>query len=340
MDGNSAIVRRAAAVLEAARFGQLSPATAREYLAVSDRLVAAWDREDDAWGGACAEDVSPRTAAVRRAAWTRRAHREVAAALRDAIAGGTAAVGATGRLLRWVPEAEAFPPSPPRDLSGLSRGRAPSAPPQPTSKRTGIRSLPHDWLDVLWEEALAERFGHLDGLALLVATGCRPAEACRGVGVRRVEGGVQCVVRGAKVREDAGQPWRLLTVADGGGATGRLGGLADAAGGRALVRPACTPAALSMGIAALAAGCLPGRRLSAYDVRHQRASDARAAFGDDLASVAAWMGHAGTGTLRYYGRLPRSSGSRGPLPLAATAARPVTHAVPFPGHSPETHAAQ
>ncbi len=146
-----------------------------------------------------------------------------------------------------------------------------------------------------------------------------------GVGVQRVADGVQVVIRGAKVRESAGQPWRLLTVAiDIGGPAEHLARLADATRrGRVLVRPDATPNALSMGVSDLAAACLPRRRLSAYDVRHQRASDARATFGDDIEQLAMWLGHAGVSTLRHYGRLPRSAGSRGPLPISATAPRPV-----------------
>ena len=329
MPMKSDLAERAMAVLNAARFGQLSASSAIQYVAVASRIEAERDAAGASWAGPTDGVASKRTAAVRRAAWTRRAHREVAAALVDLRAPGGSSASATERLARWVPEAEACRPGPEREVSGLLRGRPPNPVPSAKSKRAGLKELPADWMDVLWQEAVARPFIHLDALSVIMVTGCRPAEVCSGVGVRRVPGGVQVVVRGSKVRVGAGQPWRLLTVALGAdGPAAHLASLADKAGGKALVKAACDRNALSMGIAHVAAACLPGRRISAYDLRHQRASDARAAFGGDLEKLAAWLGHAGTDTVRYYAHLPRSGGSRGPLPIAATAARPVHRRVP------------
>ena len=338
MDEDTALVTRALEVLEAASFGQLSPASAHAYVAVAGRLEAEWRAAGPSWAGPVEGIANPRTASVRRSAWTRRAHGEVAAAVTDLRDQACPAADAMARLEAWVPECEAFPPAPPRDCSGLARGRPSARVACAPSKRAGLRGLPADWLGRLWREAVDRRYAHLDALAVVIATGCRPSEACAGVGVRRSGAALQVVVRGMKVRADAGQPWRLLSVADDAdGPVARLLALADAAkGGKAAVRPACTPNALSMGIADLAAACLPGRRLSAYDVRHQRASDARAAFDGDLERLAAWLGHVGVATLRYYGHLPRSGGSRGPTPLAASAARPVMRRAPRPAPEAQT----
>ena len=325
LDNERDVLTRAGAVLTNATFGRIGAATAVEYRAVAARLDAERLAAGAAWGGPCAGARSPATAAVRRAAWARRVHVEVASAFRDLREGRVDVPVAMGLLRTWVPLAEACRPSPVRDTDGLSRGRPPAGSVRPApSKRAGLRSLPDDWLDTLWRAAVRRDCRHLDGVAVLLATGCRPSEACRGVAVRRVPGGVDVAVLGSKVTATAGQEWRHLTVAlDDRGPMAHLAGLADAAGGVARVRPACTPNALSMAVADVAEDCLPGRRLSAYDVRHQRAADARNAFEGDMERLAAWLGHAGVETVRYYGRLPRSAGSRGARPLAAATANAV-----------------
>ena len=335
-DDDRDILTRAGAVLTTARFGRIGSATTAEYRAVAARVDAERRIAGAAWGGPCAGARSPSTAAVRRAAWARRVHVEVAGAFRDLRERRVDVPDAMVSLRTWVPLAEACRPSPMRDTEGLSRGRPPAALVRAApSKRAGLRSLPTDWLDTLWGAAVRRDCRHLDAVAVLLATGCRPSEACRGVAVRRVPGGVDVAVLGSKVTATAGQEWRRLTVAlDDRGPVAHLAALADAAGGIARVKAACTPNALSMAVSDMAEDWLPGRRLSAYDVRHQRAADARNAFRGDMELLAAWLGHAGVTTVRYYGRLPRSAGSRGARPLGAMAANAVRRRVPTVAPAP------
>ena len=49
-------------------------------------------------------------------------------------------------------------------------------------------------------------------IALMWATGCRPAEIERGVTVRRVQGGIEIEIPGAKVTETNGQPRRKILI--------------------------------------------------------------------------------------------------------------------------------
>jgi hypothetical protein len=128
------------------------------------------------------------------------------------------------------------------------------------------------------------------------------------------------------VKEDAGQPWRRLTIEVGDGPSRHLAELA--AVGVARVKAGCSPNSLSMGIADLGGELGLGRRVSAYDIRHQRCSDARIAFGGDREMVSVWLGHVGTETARFYSRLPRERGSSGAKPISAVAARPVRVRVP------------
>jgi hypothetical protein len=146
---------------------------------------------------------------------------------------------------------------------------------------------------------------------------------CAGVAIRAGDGRLDIAICGAKVRDTAGQPWRRLAVALDHEAARHLWMLADAGPkGICRVRAPCSADALSNGIAALA-GDRWGRRISAADVRNQRAADAKIAFDGDVERCALWLGHTSAATARYYGRMPAGSAVRGPLPLAATGPRPV-----------------
>lgn len=317
------LVQRAANIIAAANFGSIARSTALEYRTVADRLAAERTAAGSDWQGPTAGIESRNSAAVRRAAWARRSHVEVASALDDLRQRRVSVDIAVDRLADWVPEAERTPPLPRGDIDALHRG--PSSRSRPIrSKKGGLRELPPDWLQQVWAAAVDGEHPHLDGLAILLVTGCRPAEACWGVAARRMEGGIEVIIAGAKVTEVSGQAWRRLTVADDvDGPVAHLLTLADAApDGVARVGADCSPAALSMAVTALGGGIEFSRRISAYDVRHQRCADVRIAFSGDLEQVSAWLGHSGTETSRHYGRLP-GGGCRGARPVAVESAVPM-----------------
>lgn len=325
LETEKAILTRAAAIMASTNFGAITQSTAAEYRLVAARVAVERAAAGSTWTGPATTARTKATASVRRAAWSRRVHVEVASAYRDLVERRIPAADAIGRLESWVPEAEVYRPSPPRDLDGVTNGRPVVVSRPSRSKRAKLRELPSGWMDKLWDSTVDRECRHLDAIAVLLVTGCRPQEVVWGVAVRRVTAGLQVAIAGAKVRPGAGQPWRLLTVAlDVAGPAAHLGSLVDVAPkGLARIKARCSPNALSMAVTDISADCVPGRRLSAYDVRHQRAADARTAFGGDLERLAAWLGHAGTETVRYYGRLPRAAGVRGALPLAVAVARPV-----------------
>ncbi len=323
------LVTRASECLEAARFGRISASTAREYRLVADRIQAARVAAGVDWQGP--KSIAPSTAygTVCRAAWTRRAHLEVAKALRDLRDHLASDDDIEARLAAWVPEAEACPPIAFRyDPSVLARrpGRPTKVEQPKRSKKFGMRELPPGWMDRLWREASSSGSRHLDALAVTLATGCRPVELVHGVDIRRVPGGLETAIVGAKVTASAGQPWRRLTVAaDRGGPVSHLLALADATGGEITVRMNATPAAFSMAVTGMGERMGFERRISPYDIRHRRCADARLAFGHDLQRVAAWLGHAGEETVRHYGRAPGGGGVAGAQPVDAVSATAVRH---------------
>ena len=283
------LIRRAGIALAAARFAPLARVTSLEYRRIAERTATAMTAAGDTWTGIGSLGGAPSTQASRRAAWSR------------------------GRTKKWRPHwtgcVSVSSPSP-RGWTCCGSGcrkqsqprRAPSTVPAPgagarrpltRSKRHSLRSLPEDWLDQVWAAACAGENRHRDEIAILLVTGCRPSEAAWGVDVVAAGGDVVVAIAGAKLTEDHGQPWRRLRVTAAAGPAAYLRDLAHRAGGVAHLRPSCSPAALSMAVADLGAAChLPGR-ISAYSIRHQRASDARAAFGGDLDRLAAWLGHFG-----------------------------------------------
>ena len=332
MESAESLISRAGIALSAARFMPLAAVTNLEYGRIALRTAAAMASAGPKWAGIVSLGGAPSTQASRRAAWARHTHRQVALAMDDLRQRRVLPADALDRLRTWVPEAEATPPCPEHvpapafKVSGLKRTAT-------MSKRHGLRALPDDWMDLIWSAACDRAFRHLDGLAILLVSGCRPAEASENVDVFADEADVWIGLVGAKTTEDHGQPWRRLRVAASAGPAAHLLNLAQAAGGAAHLRPGCSPAALSMAIADLGADChLPGR-ISAYTVRHQRAADARIAFGGDMEKLAAWLGHSATSTARHYGRLPRSTGSRGALPIDAQAPREIRHRVRIPAPS-------
>ncbi len=326
------LIRRAAIALEAARFSPLARVTSLEYARIAARAAAAMAVAGPGWTGISSLGGAASTQASRRAAWSRRSHQEVAAALHDLRERKVTVADALCRLRTWVPEAEATPACPehvPAPGTGAKR-------PTTKSKRHSLGSLPADWMDRIWSAASCDNFRHRDEIAVLLVTGCRPSEVCWGIDVVAGDVSVTVHVAGAKTTEDTGQPWRRLRVQSTPGPAEYLRDRALAAGGVARLRPSCSPAALSMAIADLGQACrLPGR-ISAYSVRHQRAADARHAFAGDMDKLAAWLGHSAVSTARHYGRLPRAAGSRGPLPLDAEAPRLIRrrNRSPVPAISP------
>ena len=315
------LIRRAGIALAAARFAPLARVTSLEYRRIAERTATAMTAAGDTWTGIGSLGGAPSTQASRRAAWSRRSHQEVAAAL-DGLRQRQFPVAKALDLLRvWLPEAESTPPCPehvPAPGAGARR-------PLTRSKRHSLRSLSEDWLDRIWAAGCAGENRHRDEIAVLLVTGCRPSEAAWGVNVLAAGEDVVVAIAGAKLTEDHGQPWRRLRVRVAPGPAAYLQDLAHRAGGVAHLRPSCSPAALSMAVADLGAACgLPGR-ISAYTIRHQRASDARCAFHGDMDRLAAWLGHSAVSTARHYGRLPPSAGSRGALPAGAEAPRPIRH---------------
>lgn len=320
MDDLADLLTHAGSLLERAELDRLALSSVREYCRVATRLMRRARTEDG--GFVPLTSATRNTSRVERAAWRRLSHVELASAVDDLRRGRDLPHRCLRRVRRWTAELDA--------LAAAGPWRAPNAGAQPgRSKRAALAGLPSNWIDVLWARAVTARTKHIDAVAVLMTTGCRAQEICHGAVVRVGAGGtLEIGLAGAKVRAEAGQPWRLLKVVVDHPAAEHLLAMAVDAGGTARVRASCSPNALSMCVAYLA-GDIFGRRISCHDFRHQRASDIRIATGGDAEACARWLGHLSTATGRFYGRLPRGAGLHGPTPLSAEVPRPVRRPGPL-----------
>lgn len=332
-----ALLKRAVRVIKTADFGPIAANTDREYRRVGLRILVAAHAAGPAWGGLESMTTSPGYLHALRSAWARWTHAKVAAAVRDLREHRVPVDVGLRRLAYWVPQAEAHPPRPGRAMAGTGAPKTAIVRPPTKSKRRRIRMLPGTWMEDVWTAAATRRCRHLDAVAVLLVTGCRPAEvsAGRSVVVRLVPGRLELEVTGAKVVDTDGQPWRRLTLAVEGGAAEHLVRLAGQGRGEVAVTARCTSNALSMAVTDLGEAAGLPQRLSAYDARHQRAADVRNAFAGNMEKCAAWMGHSSDSSLRWYCRLPRSSGIMGARPLDVEVPRAVRRHVTVRKPNPE-----
>ena len=161
-------------------------------------------------------------------------------------------------------------------------------------------------------------------IALMWATGCRPAEIERGVTVRRVQGGIEIEIPGAKVTATNGQPRRKILIDARSPAGLHLG---VALGARQEIEMSRKAKRIGNDFAdirrrtGLAA-------VSAYSFRHQVSADLKAA-GVDKNAIAQVLGHASERTQGRYGR-PSKGQAGGGIILDAIGSRPVRTGRPAP----------
>lgn len=137
-------------------------------------------------------------------------------------------------------------------------------------------------------------------IAVMWATGARPAELEKGVDIERVAGGLRVRIPGAKVNnaKKAGQPVRVLLIKE------------DTPAGRALAAALADEPKITVQRKAARIGKdftdhirprLPASyQVSAYSFRHQAAANMKADLGD-AGKVATAMGHRSTRSQQHYG---------------------------------------
>lgn len=194
--------------------------------------------------------------------------------------------------------------------------------PAPTRKRKSKRAtLPraHGWQSRVFDAATEAQ---KPAVAVLWATGCRPAEIEKGVDVFRNKKG-QIVVRipGAKVHEGhgAGQPFRHLLIDEGTDAGAALSAILGDADEVTVRRGA---ARLNKDFASIRDRI--GGSAAPYSMRHQVAADLKVSM--EAEDVAAALGHRVTRSQSRYGSVRQAKG--GSAIKAAKATFPVKETRP------------
>lgn len=193
------------------------------------------------------------------------------------------------------------------------------------TKRTSLKGLPDNW-----RENIANRMIKYKAPFLVAAlTGCRPQELVHGVKLEIVDGLIKATIKGAKVTENAGQKQRVISLKIDGKLANDLA---------ELVRDGKNVVTLGSASNFTTAIRDAGRReyknnnvdLSAYSLRHQFASDMKAA-GFPAEDIAKAMGHISDKTASYYGSRQQNRGG-GPKVESVTASKKVKQkARPFSG---------
>lgn len=207
------------------------------------------------------------------------------------------------------------------DLNALAAAeRPPKVANTPKPKATAIpKSSKGLWQQRVFEAATPAM---QPAIAVLWATGCRPAELGRGVDLYRNEGGQLCVrIPGAKVSKltGGGQPQRTLVISE----KSRAGQLLAAILGDA------DTVSVQRGAKRIASDFsdhirprLPSSwRVTAYSFRHQASANVKADL-DSPEVVAAALGQVSTRTQGNYSSARKAQSGGGAI-IEATATRPV-----------------
>ena len=200
--------------------------------------------------------------------------------------------------------------------------RPPREPAQSLSKGRTLPPVSLPWQEQVLASATPKQKPYV---ALLWATGCRPAEIEAGVTVRRVSGGIEVEIPGAKVTETNGQPRRRILI-DGKSKAGLHLAMALGAKGEVTLSRKAKRIGSDFSDIKRRTGL---SAVSAYSFRHQVSADMKAA-GADPQDIARVLGHASERTQGRYGK-PGKGRAGGGIILDAIASREVRTGRPGPG---------
>ena len=202
-----------------------------------------------------------------------------------------------------------------------------------TAKRSARKTLPKsaDWQGRAYE---ASTDAQKPAVAVLWASGCRPAEIGMGVDVSKRKGGTVLIIEipGAKVKDNAGQPRRSIAIT------------ADSDAGKALIevmgekeRMTIIRPAQRIGKDLATIREKTGLKITAYSFRHQFAAEMKDKYGAHTVGaeqVAQAMGHRVTRSQQHYGSRAQAKGGSGVLAVKAELPIRETRQRPAPPQSP------
>ncbi|WP_157782549.1 hypothetical protein [Stutzerimonas stutzeri] len=177
----------------------LKESTIAEYARVSARMGEMHWHEY-----ALNQRLSRRTAVVARYAWRRSMAHRLLSVLREIDNERDSDKRRSLRHAMALCAQQLYAPQPSYQLDASIKAKK-------QSKRSSLNGLPTDW-----RALLLTKLRSTDRLAaaVLILTGCRPAELRKGVHVRRIGTSLEFIIQGAKVSDltGAGQPERILLI--------------------------------------------------------------------------------------------------------------------------------
>jgi hypothetical protein len=218
---------------------------------------------------------------------------------------------AKGTVSKWAVEAEK------RTRAGVTLERH--------SKRTRLRGLPTDWRDRMLE-GLSKNSKYRDVVAVLSATGARPAEFEKGIKVSlTTDGLLKFTIQGIKTHDGKyGQDVRSFEVLPSRLDHHHLVRRLNCSGGELVIT--AKAGALSDRVRQLSKRVFPllKNSVSAYVFRHQISADLKAS-GMDSVDVSAALGHCVDETKGYYGRAQSARGDGVQRVQSSRPVREITH---------------
>ncbi|HEY9209978.1 MAG TPA: hypothetical protein VIO56_01095 [Methylotenera sp.] len=192
------------------------------------------------------------------------------------------------------------------------------------SKKASLCNLPKNWRELMAKASVHGQF-HIPMLSAML-TGARPEEIQRGITFIRMGDQLRVRIRGAKVKAEAGQPWRFFNVADHPIKDMLLAYMDTQPNKNKLVVRVGNKNSLTTYMRSIGKKLWPDRKeaITAYSARHAMASDCKLAIkngaDEDLASMV--LGHCVDKTQSYYGNLSQSGGDS-MAPTNLVVCRPV-----------------
>ncbi len=192
------------------------------------------------------------------------------------------------------------------------------------SKRTSLKGLPHDWLELICNHNLDSKYRR--ALLVMCLTGCRPVELVKGVTISLSEDSennnslVEFEINGAKLSDTKGQPIRKLSYTYEP-SNKLLGALIDATNlidAKQITIFIESAVNFTTEIKRIGATLWPLHKesVTSYSIRHQIASNFKKYLnGDDVSKA---LGHASPKTKKSYGSASQSKGKAPEISISAS----------------------
>lgn len=176
------------------------------------------------------------------------------------------------------------------------------------SKKTSLSKLPKDWRELMAANSSGQ---YRVPMIIALLTGVRPEELEKGVMVKLLDNSLYVHIKGAKVKENAGQPYRQFKLANHS-LTDELIGLMNSENQTDILVKVDNGNSVTTHMRAVGKKIWPKRKesITCYTARHAMAAECKQAIfeGADTDLASQVLGHVVDKTASYYGNRFQSGG--------------------------------